>query len=69
MRILDFWREGPGRGAKRREGSIAPARNELLLRGGWPRRGEAAGQPCGPAVRSKFQFGTCNKFALPRKWR
>jgi hypothetical protein len=59
MRILDFWREGPGRGAKRRERSIAPAQNELL-HGGLPCYRETVGQPCTlssrlePAINSLF---------------
>lgn len=51
MRTLDFWRGGPERGAKRRERSIAPARNELLLPGGWQWSGEAAGPRCTPSAR------------------
>lgn len=50
MRILDFWREGPERGAKRRERGIAPARNELL-HGGLRRCRETAGRPCTPSSR------------------
>lgn len=75
MRILDFWREGPGRGAKRRERSIAPARNELL-RGGSPRCRETAGRPCTsssrlePAINSLFLANDSSDgtLSLSRGW-